>query len=132
LAAIKSHRDLLVWQKSMDLTQHVYALTRRFPADERFALTSQLRRAVASVPANIAEGHARETRRDYAQFLAVAQGSLAETETFLLLSQRLGYVNEATLRPILELLTEVARMLSALRTRPRAANSRQPTHAPSP
>ena len=124
MSGIKSHRDLQVWQKSMELAQQVCALTKTFPNDERFGLTSQLRRAVASVPANIAEGHARETRRDYAQFLAIAQGSLAETETFLLLAQRLGYVRDAALVPILALLTEVARMLSALRARLRAANSR--------
>ena len=128
MAAIKSHRDLIVWQKAMDFAEQVYVVTRTFPADERFGLTSQLRRAASSVPANIAEGHARETRRDYGQFLAIAQGSLAEVETFLLLSNRLAYVHTAALEPLLALLQEIGRMLSALRARLRTRAAHAPTN----
>lgn len=114
---IESHRDLIVWQKAMDLVVEVYALTARFPQNEMYRLTAQLTRAVASVPANIAEGHARSTAKDYANFLAIARGSLAETETFILLAERLGYVNAETTLAAASLIDEVGRMLSTLRRR---------------
>ena len=85
-----SHRDLVVWHKAMDVAVHVYRLTDRFPRNEMYRLTSQLTRAAASVPANIAEGNGRGSRRDYAHFLSIAKGSLNETETFLFLAIRLG------------------------------------------
>jgi len=112
---IESHRDLIVWQKSMDLVVQVYDLTSRFPDSERYRLVAQSTRAAASVPANIAEGHARGTRRDFANFVAVAKGSLMETETFLLLSIRLGYLNHAQADLTLDLITEISKMLTALR-----------------
>lgn len=114
---IESHRDLIVWQKAMDLVVEVYALTARFPQNEMYRLTAQLTRAVASVPANIAEGQARSTAKDYANFLAIARGSLAETETFILLAERLGYVNAETTEGAAALIDEVGRMLSTLRRR---------------
>jgi len=97
MTKIESHRDLVVWQKAMDLVVQVYHLTAKFPASETYRVTTQITRAAASVPANIAEGHARATPRDYAHFLATAKGSLMETETFLMLALRLGYLtaNEA-------------------------------------
>lgn len=112
-----SHRDLVVWQKSMDLAVQVYRLTARFPKSELYRLTSQVTRAAASVPANIAEGNARGSRRDYANFLAIAKGSLNETETFLILALRLGYLREHELAPALFLITEIGKMLTALRAR---------------
>lgn len=112
-----SHRDLVVWQKSMDLAVQVYRLTGRFPRSEMYRLTSQVTRAAASVPANIAEGNARGSRRDYANFLAIAKGSLNETETFLILALRLGYLREHELAPTLFLITEIGKMLTALRAR---------------
>lgn len=114
---IESHRDLIVWRKAMDLVVEVYALTARLPQNEMYRLTAQLTRAVASVPANIAEGHARSTARDYANFLAIARGSLAETEPFILLAERLGYVNAETTEGAAALIDEVGRMLSTLRRR---------------
>jgi four helix bundle protein len=78
---IASHRDLIVWQKSMDMVQSVYQLSSTFPKHELYGLTSQLRRAAVSAPANIAEGHGRGTRRDYANFIAIAKGSILETST---------------------------------------------------
>ncbi|HEU0298948.1 MAG TPA: four helix bundle protein, partial [Longimicrobium sp.] len=94
-----SHRDLVVWHKAMDLAVQVYRLTTRFPRDEAYRLTAQVTRAAASIPANIAEGNARSSRRDCANFLAIAKGSLNETETFLLLALRLGYLREPELAP---------------------------------
>jgi len=112
---IKSHRDLIAWQKSMDLVDRVYSLTRSFPADERFGLTSQNRRAAVSVPSNIAEGHSRNSRNDYAQFVSIAKGSLMELETQLVIASRQLYVSLDALKPALSLLNEVERMLTALR-----------------
>ncbi len=114
---IDSHRDLVVWQKSMDLAVTVYALSSRFPKQETYRLTDQLTRSAAAVPGNIAEGHARSTRRDYAHFLAMAKGSLMETETFTMLSVRLGYVSQSDARELLGLIEEVSKMLTVLRSR---------------
>jgi four helix bundle protein len=112
-----SHRELVVWQKSMDMAVQVYRLTERFPRSELYRLTSQLTRAAASVPANIAEGNGRASRREYAHFLAIAKGSLNETETFLFLAIRLGYLREHETASTLALITEVGKMLTALRRR---------------
>lgn len=114
---IESHRDLLVWQKAMDLTVQIYRLAARFPATETYRLVGQITRAAASVPANIAEGHARSTRRDYANFLAIAKGSLMETETFLMLALRLAYLSEGQADSTLTLITEISKMLTSLRHR---------------
>ena len=117
MAKIKSHRDLIVWQKSMDLAEDVYRLTSGFPREELYRMTSQLTRAAISVPANIAEGHARGTRRDYANFLAIAKGSLMETETFLMLAERLGYGKQNPIDRTLSLVTEVSKMITAIRSK---------------
>jgi four helix bundle protein len=117
MAKIESHRDLIVWQKSMDLAEKVYRLASLFPATETYRLTAQVTRAVASVPANIAEGHARGTRRDYANFLAIAKGSLMETETFLMLAVRLSYLSDEQAAPVLGLITENSNMLTAIRNK---------------
>ena len=111
-AVVRTFRDLLVWQKRMKLALHVYALTKQFPADERFGLTSQLRRAAVSVPSNIAEGHARQTRGDYLRCLRIARGSLAEVGTQLELARELGYLADPD--HALELCNELARMLQSL------------------
>ena len=101
----------------MDLAVAVYRLTEDLPETERYGMTSQLTRAAISVPANIAEGYARSTRRDYANFCAIAKGSLKEIETYILLSARLGFVNAEAVSPLLDLITEISKMLTALRTR---------------
>ncbi len=111
---IRNYRDLAVWQRGMDIALAVYEVTKSFPADERFGLTSQLRRAAVSVPANIAEGHARSSTKDYLRYVAIAIGSLAETATFTELAGRLGYGNIEELRRIFEMTTEERRMLRAL------------------
>ncbi len=112
---IQSHRDLIVWQRAMDLAVQLYEISRSFPRTEVYAMTSQIRRSVASVAANIAEGHARGTARDYAQFLSIARGSLMETETLLTLAVRLGYTSPETALPSFDLITQLSKMLTSLR-----------------
>ncbi len=110
---MKQHyKNLLVWQKAMILVTRVYETTRCFPNEERYGLTSQIRRAAVSVPSNIAEGQARLNAGEFRQFLGIAKGSLAELETQLLISQNLGYLTDAN--PLLEQLSEVGRMLHGL------------------
>ncbi len=113
----RSHRDLLVWQKAMDLVDRIYDLTESFPAREGFGLTSQITRAVVSVPGNIAEGQARSTAKDFANFLAIARGSLMETETLLMVAVRRGYVGDADADEAFSQITEVSKMLTSLRNR---------------
>ena len=112
---VKSHRDLIVWQKAMDMAVGVYEISKRFPRTETYGLTSQITRAAASVPANIAEGNARATSKDYAYFLSVARGSLMETETFLMLAVKLTYLSDAEAQPVLGLISEISRMLTSIR-----------------
>ncbi len=117
MSRIESHRDLIVWQKAMNLAVEVYRLTDGFPKSETYRMVSQLTRAVVSVPANIAEGNARGTPREYAYFLSVSKGSLMETETYLFLAIRLGYITQEQATPALGLVTEVSKMLTAIRRR---------------
>lgn len=99
----------------MDLAEATYKVAAKFPASETYRLVSQLTGAAASVPANIAEGHARSSRKDFANFLAVAKGSLMEAETFLSLSVRLKYVSATEASSAFSLITEVSKMLTSLR-----------------
>ena len=111
---IKSYRDLLVWQQAMDLAVLCYSLTRSFPREEIFGLTSQVRRSSASVAANIAEGHGRESSGSFVQFLRIAQGSLKETETHLLLSERLALLTAEQAAAAMKTCDEIGRMLRSL------------------
>ena len=117
MARIQSHRDLTVWQKGMDLVVAVYALAKQFPVEERYGLVQQATRAAVGVPANIAEGHARGTRLDYAHFIAISRGSLMELETHVMIVERLGMVDSKSVAEVLERVSEVSRMLTALRNR---------------
>jgi four helix bundle protein len=101
----------------MLLAADVYRLTASFPRTEEYRMVSQITRAAVSVPANIAEGHARGTRRDYANFLAIAKGSLAETETFLLLALELQFTTMERTQAVLDLIVEISKMLTSLRAR---------------
>ena len=112
---VRSYRDLKVWAKGMDLAALVYELAKRMPKEEQYRMTSQMLRSVASVSANIAEGYQRATRRDYAHFVSIAAGSLAETETFVLMATRVGLLPESATGPVLALADELSRMLRALR-----------------
>ena len=124
MTSIRSYRELIVWQKSIDLTVRTYGLTRRFPAEERYGLTSQMRRAAASVPANIAEGHARRSTGEFLQFLGIARGSLAEVETFLTLSERLDLIQSETSDSLLQDCAEINKMLTGLMRSPSSRDSK--------
>jgi four helix bundle protein len=91
---INSFKDLIVWQKSMELVEKVYKITESFPTKEQFGLISQMRRAAVSIPSNIAEGYGRNSTGSYIQFLSIARGSLLELETQLELSKRLNFINK--------------------------------------
>ncbi len=112
--AVKFYRDLIVWQKAMDLVMMVYRITKDFPKDERFGLITQVRRASVSIVSNIAEGHARESSGEYRHFLSYSRASLAEVETQLLIAQRLEYVKEEELTQTYDLLIEINKMINAI------------------
>ena len=112
MAHKQTFRDLMVWQKSVALARQMYRLTGQMPRTERFGLTSQMRRAAVSVPSNIAEGSARQGRKDYIHFLMIARGSLAELETQLTIARELNYL--APPETITEAMGEVSRMLQGL------------------
>jgi four helix bundle protein len=114
MSVIQSYRDLRVWQLSMDLAEDAYRLTRKWPREEMFGLTSQIRRSAASIPANIAEGFGRESGGAFVQFLRVAQGSLKELETHLLLSNRVELLDAAKLNELLSRSSDIGRMLGSL------------------
>lgn len=111
---INSYRDLQIWQEGIALAKLCYATTQRFPKEEGFGLTSQIRRAAASIPANIAEGNGRENTGEYIRFLRVAQGSLKELETHLILSHEVGILPEQVLTPLLAKTDQIGRMLRSL------------------
>ena len=108
--AVQSYRELVAWQKAMDLTAEVYRITKSFPNDELYGITSQLRRASVSVPANIAEGQGRQTTGEFRQFLGHARGSLLETETHILLAMRLRYIPEAAGEVLLRQTAELGKV----------------------
>jgi len=109
-----SYQDLVVWQQAMDLTVGVYSMTRSWPKEELYGLTSQVRRAATSVPANIAEGYGREHRGSYLQFLRIAQGSLKELETHLLIADRVGVAANGSIAPLLTSSESVGKLLRLL------------------
>jgi four helix bundle protein len=111
---IRSYRDLRVWQEGMGVAEACYLLTKRFPKDELFGMTSQIRRAASSVPANIAEGYGRNSKGDYIQFLRISQGSLKELETHLTLSRRVGLLGESETKTVLEDCDRLGKMLHRL------------------
>ena len=111
---IRSYRDLRVWQEGMALAEACYMLTRRFPNDELFGMTSQIRRAATSVPANITEGYGRDSTGEHVQFLRVSQGSLKELETHLALSSRVGLIAESETKNVLEECDRLGKMLHRL------------------
>lgn len=112
--APRSHRDLKVWRISLDLTETLYRVTGDWPKHEQYGLVSQVRRAAVSVPANIAEGAGRRTPGEFAHFIGIARGSLAELETLLIIAHRLEYVDEAVHRALFDDLLELGRMTTGL------------------
>src|SRR5256886_17530204 len=111
----QSYKDLNVWQKGIELAKLIYTLTTRFPAEEKFGLVSQMRRAAVSVPSNIAEGHARRTTGEFIQFISHAEGSLAELDTQTRLSVELCFCGPLEAEAVLASVTEVRNMLTGLR-----------------
>ena len=112
--AVRNYRDLVVWQKAMEFVEAVYLLSRDFPADERFALTNQLRRAAVSVPSNIAEGEGRFSKPDFNRFLSMALGSLREAETQIVIAVRLKYSHIDAAAHAIKLADEVGRLIRGL------------------
>lgn len=111
---VESHKDLTVWQKSMDLVVLVYKLMEQLPKEERYSLCDQIRRSAVSIPSNIAEGKSRNSIKQYKQFVGIAKGSAAELETQLLICERIGYLDKEELSEVMGLLDEVSKMLAKL------------------
>ena len=115
--SVKGYKDLLVWQRSMDLVEKVYFLTAQLPSSEQFGLTSQMRRAAVSVPSNIAERYGRQATGEYRHHLSIARGSVLELETQALLASRLKYLEPADAKSLLKEIDEISRMLATLVSR---------------
>jgi four helix bundle protein len=111
---LQSYRELLVWQKAVDLALLVYRFSEGFPKREIYGLTAQIRRAAVSIPSNIAEGYGRGSRKEYIQFLSIAQGSLKEMETQMIIAERLGYATSAQANRVLSDAEIVGKMLGSL------------------
>lgn len=114
MGTIKSYRDLIIWQKSVDLVTKVYAVTAKFPSSEVYGLTNQLRRCAVSVPSNIAEGYGRNSTADYKRFLQIAVGSLYELQTQVEISLNLAYVSKEQYDELINLSTEVDKMMYSI------------------
>ena len=111
---IKSYKDLIVWQKAMNLVEGVYELTAKFPKSEQYELSKQMRGCATSIPSNIAEGSRRSTKKDYRHFMCIAFGSGAELETQIEISKRLSYASSKDFLKVDGLLDEVMRMLNTM------------------
>ncbi|MFA4851703.1 MAG: four helix bundle protein [Bacteroidales bacterium] len=111
---MKTYRDLIVWQKAITLVTDVYSITKSFPKEELFALSSQIKRSGISIPSNISEGYGRQHRLEYIRFLQIARGSLYELQTQLEISGNLNFLNQTTLISLLEKCNEIERMLNKL------------------
>jgi four helix bundle protein len=111
---MKTYKELLVWQKSIALCEHIYNVTRKFPTNERYGLVSQMQRSVVAIPSNIAEGFRRGHTTEYIQFLRISYGSGAELETQLYITKKIGYINERIFVTLDKELEEVMKMLNVL------------------
>lgn len=114
MAEIKTHKDLLVWKKSLDLVEQIYKFTKQFPKEELYGITNQMRRCAVSIPANIAEGSGRKNKAEFVQFLHIALGSASELETHLIISQRLGFLSINSYDEIMNALNEIIKMTCGL------------------
>ncbi len=113
MGEFKTYKDLLIWQKGISLVKEVYRCTETFPADEKFGLTSQIRRSAVSIPSNIAEGWGRDSISSNVQFLKIARGSLMELETQLIIAFELNFIEKDKYDKLIELITEESKMLNA-------------------
>jgi four helix bundle protein len=111
---IQSYRDLVAWQKGMELVLKIYQVSKQFPKEEIFTLTSQIRRAAISIPSNIAEGHTKSSSKEYRLFLGHAKGSLAEVETQIQIAHGLKYLEDSSAATILSLCAELGRIINGL------------------
>ena len=111
MAKVQTYKELIVWQKSMDMTVMLYPLLKKLPKVETYALSDQMRRAAISIPSNIAEGYGRNTKKEYLQFLYIANGSVCELETQLILCVRVNYFTETEIQPIMSLLSEIGKII---------------------
>ncbi|MDP2157578.1 MAG: four helix bundle protein [Nitrospirota bacterium] len=109
MASNRKHHELYVWQEAISLVKELYKVTKKFPQDELYVLTSQMRRAAISIPSNIAEGAARTSKREFLQFLSIARGSLSELETQIIIAKELGYITDDS-----SLMTHVERVFALL------------------
>lgn len=119
--AVKSYKDLKVWQAAITLATEVYKLTHQLPKNEQFGLISQMRRAAVSIPANIAEGHERQHDKELCQFLCISAGSLAELGTYFHLCEQLGFLGSASLEPLFGQASEIGKMLNGLIARTKSS-----------
>jgi four helix bundle protein len=119
---MKTHRDLKVWNNSINLVTNIYQITNDFPRDELFGITSQMRRAAVSIPSNIAEGAARNSTKEFNKFLSIALGSASELETQILISKNLNYLNSNSSEKLLNDLNEIQKMIQGLMRKVRSAN----------
>lgn len=113
-APFRSYRDLEVWQLAIEAAKLVYQVTQQFPIEERFGLVNQMRRASVSIPSNVAEGHARNSAKDFQRFIAIAMGSVAELETQTILSVELGFIRHEQQQELLVKLDKIGKMLRGL------------------
>lgn len=111
---VRNYKDLIVWQKSMDLAAEIYSLIKKLPKEETYSLSDQMRRAAISIPSNIAEGKSRSSQKEFLYFLGIAKGSRAELETQLILCERIGYLKSDDVKKAFDLLIEVEKMLVSL------------------
>jgi four helix bundle protein len=114
---MKTHKDLIVWNDSISFVTTVYKATEAFPAEEKFGLTNQIRRCAVSIPSNVAEGAARTSNKEFAHFLAIALGSIAELETQLIIALNLKYLNENDFNNLIQQLTKIRKMTLGLRNK---------------
>lgn len=114
MTKINNYKDLLVWQKAMNLVVEVYKTTKMLPKEEAFGISDQMRRAAVSIPSNIAEGYGRQTPKSYAQFLTVARGSAYELETQLLLCQKIHHISSEITKTLIATISEITKMLTSL------------------
>ena len=114
MSEIRSYKDLLIWQKGIELTEKVYLLVKSFPSEEIYSLTSQIKRSVISIPSNISEGYGRSSTKNYIQFLRISRGSLYELETQLIISGNLNYIQKETQIKMIEELNTISRMIQGL------------------
>ncbi len=120
---MQGHRDLQVWQKAMQFVTDIYRVTKMFPREELYGLTSQLRRSAVSVPSNLVEGHGRDSRNEFHQVIGHARASLLEAETQIEIARNLGYIDEALFSKLIQQSSEIGRMLTGLRSWAAGANS---------